>query len=296
MKCRCPYVICPLHGNCNACIAKNIQTHDLCYCMEETAIQRGAKMPQRMPEQVFLEDSFEDMSRKSAELIAEVVRRKPDALVSLPAGSTVKRTYEILHEMAERHEVDFTRTEFVALDEWLDLEDESENCDAFMRKNFYGPLNIPDERVKRFDIHASDLERTCRDVDAFIFAHHGIDVMLLGVGMNGHLGLNEPNSDFSEYSRVVDLDPVTMQVGQKYFTGSMKLTRGITLGVRHMFDAGQVILQVGGSHKAEIVEKIFRTPPTELLPATVLMLVPHGVIVTDREAAARVLDILEPKQ
>ena len=128
-----------------ACIAKNIQTHDLCYCMEETAIQRGAKMPQRMPEQVFLEDSFEDMSRKSAELIAEVVRRKPDALVSLPAGSTAKRTYEILHEMAERHEVDFTRTEFVALDEWLDLEDESENCDAFMRKNFYGPLNIPDE-------------------------------------------------------------------------------------------------------------------------------------------------------
>ena len=166
MKCRCPYVICPLHGNCNACIAKNIQTHDLCYCMEETAIQRGAKMPQRMPEQVFLEDSFEDMSRKSAELIAEVVRRKPDALVSLPAGSTAKRTYEILHEMAERHEVDFTRTEFVALDEWLDLEDESENCDAFMRKNFWMQA-VTGHRAANQSIILSRLEK--RDDCVIVF-------------------------------------------------------------------------------------------------------------------------------
>ena len=295
MKCRCPYVICPLHGNCNACIAKNIQTHDLCYCMEETAIQRGAKMPQRMPEQVFLEDSFEDMSRKSAELIAEVVRRKPDALVSLPAGSTAKRTYEILHEMAERHEVDFTRTEFVALDEWLDLEDESENCDAFMRKNFYGPLNIPDERVKRFDIHASDLERTCRDVDAFIFAHHGIDVMLLGVGMNGHLGLNEPGEDFNDFSKVVQLSETTKSVGQKYFQHGKVLTRGITLGIHHIFNTKKVILQVTGKHKQDIMYKLYTTRPTEDLPASALDLREGAVVIADKAAAGRIIDIVNAK-
>lgn len=293
MRCNCPYVVCKYHGNCAACIEHNRREGDLAHCMEKTAMQRGAQMPLRMPQRVYLEDDYEAMSRRSAELICEIVRGKPDALVSLPAGSTAKRTFEILKEMSDAGEVDFSRTRFVALDEWLDLQDESENCDAFMRKNFYGPLGIPDERITRFDIHAEDLDAACRAVDEVVFANGGIDVMLLGVGMNGHLGLNEPNSDFMLYSKVVDLDPVTMSVGQKYFTDGMKLTRGITLGVHHMFECGCVILQVGGAHKAGIMEKVFRSAPTEEIPATVLKLVPHGVIVTDRDAAANVLDLLE---
>ena len=127
-----------------------------------------------------------------------------------------------------------------------------------------------------------------------MFDHGGIDVMLLGVGMNGHLGLNEPGGDFSEYAKVVELDPVTMRVGQKYFSSQTRLTRGITLGVHHIFDAKRVILQVGGAHKAEIVERFVRTAPTEDFPATVLKLVEDGVLVVDRDAAAKVLDLLEP--
>ena len=296
MRCTCPYIPCKMHGNCKACIAHNIHTGDLAHCMEKTAMARGAVMPLRLPGKVYLENDFEAMSRRSAELVADVVRAKPDALISLPAGSTARRTYEILKEMADRGDVDFSRARFVALDEWLDLKDESENCDAFMRKNFYTPLGIPDERVKRFDIHAADLDRTCRDVDEFIFAHSGIDVMLLGVGMNGHLGLNEPGGDFSDYAKVVELDSVTMNVGQKYFTGGMELTRGITLGVHHMFDAKLVILQVGGAHKADIMERVLRTPPTENLPATVLKLVDNGVLVIDRDAASKAMDLMEGPQ
>lgn len=264
----------------------------MAHCMEEVAMERGAKMPLRMPERVYLEEDFEAMSRRSADMVAEVVNQKPEALISLPAGSTAKRTFEILKEMSDKCLVDFSRAWFVALDEWLDLEDESENCDAFMRANFYGPLKIPDERVKRFDIHAQDLQSACREVDEFIFSRGGIDLMLLGVGMNGHLGLNEPYSDFSLYAKVVDLDPVTMSVGQKYFSNGMRLTRGITLGVHHMFETGLVILQVGGAHKADIMERVFRTPPTEALPATVLKLVSHGVVIIDRDAATKVMDLL----
>ena len=292
MRCNCPYVPCRLRGNCEACIAKNRKTGELCHCMEKAAMELGAAVPAKMPSKVYLEEDFEAMSRRSAELIAKIVRDKPDALVSLPAGSTARRTFEILHEMAEEGKVDFSSAWFVALDEWLDLADERENCDAFMRRHFYGPLDIPDERVMRFDIHAADLEAACKVVDRFVFDRGGIDVMLLGVGMNGHLGLNEPGGDFGDYAKVVELSETTMQVGQKYFTGGMKLTRGITLGVHHMFDAGTVILQVGGAHKAEIMEKVFRMPPTEEIPATVLKLLPHGIIVTDRDAAARVMDLL----
>lgn len=253
----------------------------------------GAVMPLRLPREVFLEDDNEAMSRRSAELVCEVIREKPDALVCLPAGNTAIRTYEIMREMAAAGEVDFSRAHFVALDEWLDLADESENCDAFMRRYFYGPLNIPDEQVTRFDIHAEDLQAACRAVDEDIRARGGIDVMLLGLGMNGHLGLNEPNSDFKLYSKVVELDDTTRSVGQKYFSGGMALTRGVTLGVHHMFETGKVILQVSGSHKADILEKVIRSAPTEEIPATVLKLLSHGVIVADRDAAAKVLDVLD---
>lgn len=293
MRCNCPYVVCSYHGNCAACIAHNRQTGDLAHCMEKVAMERGAVMPHRMPEKIYLEDDYEAMSRRSAQIVCAAVKQKPDALLSLAAGNTAIRTYEIIKEMCDAGEADFSKARFVALDEWLDLQDESENCDAFMRKHFYGPMGIEDARVKRFDIHAQDLEMACRDVDDYIFAAGGIDLMLLGVGMNGHLGLNEPNSDFSLYSKVVELDAVTINVGQKYFTEGVKLTRGITLGVRHLFACGQVVLQVGGSHKAEIMERVFRSAPSEDIPATVLKLVTHGVVVTDRDAAARVLDLLE---
>ena len=292
MRCTCPYIPCRFHGDCAACIAHNIATDELAHCMEKTAVARGAEMPLRLPEQIHIEKDEEAMSRRSAELLAEVVRRKPGALVCLPAGSTAKRTFGILKEMSDAGDVSFSEAWFVALDEWLDLAKERENCDAFMRRHFYGPLGIPDERVMRFDIHAADLEAACKAVDRFVFDRGGIDVMLLGVGMNGHLGLNEPGGDFGDYAKVVELSETTMQVGQKYFTGGMKLTRGVTLGVHHMFDAGTVILQVGGAHKAEIMEKVFRTPPTEEIPATVLKLLSHGIIVTDRDAAARVTDLL----
>ena len=292
MRCNCPYVICKFHGDCAACIEHNRKTNDLAHCMEKTAVARGAVMPLRIPK-TFLESDFEAMSRRSAELICETLREKPDAVFSFAAGSTAQRTYEILKDLQNAREIDFSKARFIALDEWLDLADESENCDAFMRKHFYTPLGIPDEKITRFDIHAPDLEAACKAVDKKIADLGGIDLMLLGVGMNGHLGLNEPGTDFGLYSHVVELDEVTAQVGQKYFSDGMALSRGITLGVRHMFDCNHVVLQVGGSHKAEIVERLYRTAPTEELPATVLKLVPHGTVVLDRDAAANILDLLQ---
>ena len=293
MRCNCPYVICKLHGDCAACIAHNVQTNCLAHCMEEIAMQKGASLPIGLPDRVYLERDEEAMSQRSAMLIAQTARQRPDALFSLAAGNTAIRTYQILRAMAEKGEADFSKAHFVALDEWLDLQDETENCNAFMMKHFYGPLRIRESQITRFDIHLPDIQEACRRVDQAIQNHGGIDLMLLGLGMNGHLGLNEPGGDFDRYACVVDLDETTARVGQKYFSGSIRLSRGITLGVRHMFESRCVILQVSGEHKAEILEKMVLTPPTEKLPATVLKILPHGVLVTDRAAAGRVIPILE---
>lgn len=241
------------------------------------------------PPKTIICDDFEAMSQRCADFLCEAVRAKPDLLLCLAAGNTAIRTYQILKERADSGEADFSKAEFVELDEWLDLEDESENCTSFMFRNFYGPLHIEKSKIRLFDIHAKDMEEECKKIDRFIFERSGIDFMLLGLGMNGHLALNEPGSSFESYAKVVTLDPVTQKVGQKYFSKPVPLSRGVTLGIRHILDAKQVVLQAGGKAKAEIVKKVCLTKPTPMLPGTVLQLTKNGVVVLDRDAASEIL-------
>ncbi len=235
---------------------------------------------------------YEAMSQYCADLVEECVREKPDSLLCFPAGSTAVRTFEILRERNKEGKIDFSKTNFVALDEWLGLskEAEEENCTHFMRKNLYDPLKIPEDRLCLFDVHAKDYEKECQKIDAFISVHGGIDLMFLGVGMNGHLGLNEPGSPFDSGTRVVELAEVTKQVGQKYFTHPTRLTKGITIGIHHMFQTKSVVLQVSGVHKQEIMKKIYEGPLTEEVPATVFRLLPGGMIVADQAAAKLIRD------
>jgi glucosamine-6-phosphate isomerase len=283
--CKCPYIPCKVRGNCEACVVKSIDEGTLCNCMEDISIKLGAKIEGK-PIKTIICDDFEAMSQCSADLICESLKAKPDSLLCLPAGSSATRTFQILKERADSGEVDFSEAYFVALDEWLDLKDESENCTAFMLQNFYNPLNIDKNKIRLFDIHAENLEEECKSVDKYIFDHGGIDMMLLGLGMNGHLGLNEPGESFDSYAKVVTLDTVTQQVGQKYFSKSTDLTRGITLGVRHIFDSKKVILQVGGMAKADIVKKVYESKPSFEIPGTVMQLLDNGVVVLDRDAAS----------
>ncbi len=289
--CNCPYIICPYRGNCTACIAHNIEDGTLPNCMEEIAQGLGAKLEIKIPKTEVLAD-YEAMSLRCAQLVQACLAEKPNALLCFPAGNTVIRTCEILKEMQEKGEIDFSQAEFVALDEWLDLEDESENCTHFLRKHLYDVLQIAEEKMHLFNIHAENLQEECKRIDRIIFDRGGIDLMLLGLGMNGHLGLNEPGGDFTDYAKVVELSETTMNVGQKYFSKETKLTRGITLGVRHMFEAKQVILQVSGDAKKDIVEKMYHAQPTDKIPGTVLKLLPGGLVILDEAAAAGLEDLL----
>lgn len=260
--------------------------------MEEISEKQGAKLPVKIPKTKIYDSEWE-MSLRCAQIVKKTLDEKPDALLCFPAGMSVVGTCEALKKMQDAGEVDFSRARFVALDEWLDLEDESENCTSFLRKHLYGPLGIREEQMTLFNTHADDLEAECRRIDQFIFDNGHIDLMLLGIGMNGHLGLNEPGGDFSDYAKVVKLSDTTMSVGQKYFSDGMRLTRGITLGVHHIFETRHVVLQICGVHKQEIVWKLYHTRPTEDLPATALMLMDGAEVLMDRDAAAKVLDLAE---
>lgn len=236
--------------------------------------------------------SEEEMSRRCAVIIQETLREKPDALLCFPAGMSVVGTCRILKEMQDKGEIDFSKASFVSLDEWLDLEDESENCTNFLHRHLYDPLGIREDQLHLFNTHAEDFEAECKRIDQFIFDSGHIDLMLLGIGMNGHLGLNEPGGDFSDYAKVVELSETTMNVGQKYFSGGMKLTRGITLGVRHIFETKKVVLQVCGAHKQDIMYQLFTTRPSQDLPASALSLMEGSMIIMDKDAAGKIEELL----
>ncbi|GHV12484.1 glucosamine-6-phosphate deaminase 1 [Spirochaetia bacterium] len=292
--CPCPYLPCKLRNNCEACIKKNRQDETLCNCMERTAKKLGAVPLFHYPATVLCVGEAE-VAKTCADIIARRLKEKPDALLCFPAGESARGTFAELVRMAREKTIDFSRARFVQLDEWLDLEDEQENCGAFLRRNFYGPAGIRDEQITLFDIHAADMNDACRLMDQYIAGEGPIDIMLLGLGMNGHLGLNEPGVNWDNYSVVVDLDETTKKVGQKYFSGSMKLSRGITLGMRYMFESTRVILQVMGEKKAGILRDIYSTAPVMDLPGTVMQLLHDGLVVTDEKAAALLdRDLLHP--
>ncbi len=287
-RCSCPYLPCPLHGNCVACAAKEIRNGGFPSCIEAMVEEFGGCLERKRPKKTMICDTFEEMSRESAKLVAAAVQEKPDALLCLAAGNTAIRTYEILKEMKDRGEVDFSHARFVQLDEWLDLEDTDENCSAFLHKYFFDPLEIREDQLMMFNINAEDLDDECYRMDDYIENAGNIDCMLLGIGMNGHIALNEPGDNFDSGTKVVELSETTKKVGQKYFSDKTNLSRGITLGMRQVFAAKQVILQAGTKSKAEIMAKVYASLPQIGLPATVLFLVEDGIVVMDQDAASMI--------
>jgi 6-phosphogluconolactonase/glucosamine-6-phosphate isomerase/deaminase len=254
--------------------------------MEAIAENLGASLVSHYPPSILCKDS-NDVAKTCAGIICGILEKNPAALICLPAGESAKETYGELIRLIRIGKANFEKARFVQLDEWLDLEDESENCSAFMARHFYGPAGIRAEQVTLFDIRGSDLTAACRRMDNYIHDAGPIDLMLLGLGMNGHLGLNEPSVNWDNRAVVVDLDPATKQVGQKYFSGTVNLSRGITLGMRYVFEAKQVVLQVIGEKKSHILKKIYESAPSMQLPGTVMQLLGEGrgVVVLDESAA-----------
>lgn len=228
----------------------------------------------------------EELSRKTAEFIADFVNKKPDALLCFPAGHTSLGTFKDLVKFSQEGRINFDRCSFVGLDEWAGLEDGEPNCRDFMYTNLFNDLKLNPNQIVFFDGNSADLEAECKSIDIFIMENGPVDLMLLGVGMNGHLGLNEPGVSHDNYSFVVELDSVTKSIGQKYFDKPMKLEKGITLGLKHIMEAKTVVLQVSGNKKAEIVKKLIEGEVSMEVPASILKIHSGASIFMDRDAAS----------
>jgi glucosamine-6-phosphate deaminase len=231
-------------------------------------------------------NDYTELSVKTAEQIAAIITEKPDALLCFPAGETSVGTFKHLTELNRSGKISFKKCRIVGLDEWANIgEMKSENCFSFLKKHFFDHIDYSAENLCFFDGESSDLKKECIKTDEFIKKYGPIDMMLLGAGMNGHLGLNEPGTSFDLYSHIVFLDDTTKVVGQKYFSGKVSLTAGITLGIKYILESKTVILQLNGTRKAGVVKKLIKSDVTPSFPASVLKSHSNSFLLLDKEAA-----------
>jgi glucosamine-6-phosphate isomerase len=226
--------------------------------------------------------NYEELSAATAQLIIEVLIQKPEALICIASGDTPLGVCKLL---AKSEPSLFDKCTFVGLDEWVGMDENDEgSCKYGIYEYLLKPLSIPQERIKYFDAKAVDLDSECQKINEFIASHGGLDVMLVGVGMNGHIALNEPNTSFETYAHVSDLEEITISVGQKYFKKPTVLTKGITLGLKHLQEAKLPILIANGAKKAPVIKKALTEEITEKFPASIIQKIPHSLVMLDYEA------------
>jgi len=228
------------------------------------------------------------MSRAAADLVVSQIQQKPDSILCFPSGESPLTVLEYLVRYGNENRVDFDQCRFVGLDEWIGMNEKDEgSCKHFMYSRFFKPLKIREEQIFFFDGMAEDLERECRRMDQYIEENGPIDLMMVGLGMNGHIGLNEPGTDFSLYSHLAELDPVTVKVAQKYFEKSTELSGGITLGLQHFMEAKVTVLIVSGEKKSEILADVLERPISNEIPGTIVRSHTNAYVFVDEDAASK---------
>lgn len=230
---------------------------------------------------------YEEMSRRAAEIVAEQIKKRPDGLISFPGGDTPLGMVHVFADMVNEGKVDISRTHYVSLDEWVGLSNEDEgSCGLFNQQNLLSRLQHPFAGTHIINGAAENIESERVALNDYISQYGPLDVSVLGIGMNGHLGFNENGVDFDLDAHIIPLSETTLKVMTKYFGEKFHPTHGISQGIRQIMAAKTVILIANGAHKAEILKKAVHGPVTNEVPASVLQNHPNCYVVADEAAAA----------
>ena len=230
---------------------------------------------------------YQALSRATAECIANYLREKPASLVCLASGHTPLGTLACLVEMVKAKELTLDACTFVGLDEWVGMNGkDAGSCRHLMDEAFFFPLQIPESRIHFFDGRAQQLSAEVERINQVIDQHGALDIMLVGIGTNGHIAMNEPGSSFRGKAHIGQLAEETIAVGQKYFETPTALDKGITLGLQNFADAKLPILIANGAKKAGIIKRVLTEKPDEQCPATIVHKIEKCAVLLDAEAAS----------
>lgn len=236
-----------------------------------------------------IKDSYEEMSAAAAEIIAAQIKDKPASILGLATGSTPIGTYEDLVSMNKKGEISFKDVETFNLDEYAGLDPEHEQSYRyFMNEHLFNHVDIDKAKTHVPAGNAEDAEKMCADYEAAIDAIGGVDLQLLGLGHNGHIGFNEPCDEFPAATHHVELTESTINANSRLFNSIDEVpTSAYTMGIGTIMKAKKVLLLASGEDKAEIVAKAFQGEVTPQVPASILQSHPDCTIVLDAAAASK---------
>lgn len=238
---------------------------------------------------ISIADSYEALSREVADEVISHLSKSDHPLFCPTSGDTPTGLYKELVKRHQQQIINASAWYYVGLDEWSGMNGEDEgSCRNYLDKQLFTPLDIKENHIGFFDGKAADLENECHRVEQFISVNKGIDVIVLGLGLNGHIGMNEPGTSPLLHSHVSELAPLTKEVGQKYFKSQITLSHGLTLGIASIMKAKHVILMVNGEKKASIVKKVIEGEITNDVPASLLRKHNSFSLFMDKAAAAKI--------
>lgn len=233
---------------------------------------------------------YNHASRLAANLIAAQVIVKPDCVLGLATGSTPIGTYEQLIKYYEKGDLDFTNVTSINLDEYVGLSPEDDQSYRyFMNHHLFNHINISKE--KTFVPNGLELDpiKACNDYNNIIHSSNGVDLQLLGLGLNGHIGFNEPSDSFKTETHCVSLTQSTIDANARFFdTIDMVPQMAYTMGIKSIMQAKRIVVLVSGNNKADIVKQAFFGPVTPLVPASILQFHKDVILIGDREALSKI--------
>jgi glucosamine-6-phosphate deaminase len=237
--------------------------------------------------EVIVVPAAEDVAIAAAGIISRLVAGKPGAVLGLAAGASVRRVYAELALAHHNHALDFSRVTTFNLDEYVGLSrSHPASLHAFMEEHFLSRVNVDRGRVHLPPTEGDDLAGLCEKYERDIRAAEGIDLQLLGIGRDGHLGFNEPTSSLASRTRIKTLTSATREANRPGFGGEEVPLHVVTMGIGTILEARHCLLVADGPAKADAVARMVEGPLTAMVPASALQMHPHTTVIVDELAAA----------
>lgn len=232
--------------------------------------------------------NFDSMSAEVAKMVYGQIVRKPTSVLGLATGSTPLGVYKLLAEYHARG-TDFSRVTTFNLDEYVGLgPDHPQSYHWYMQQNLFSKININPKQTFIPNGLAQDLNAECERYEELIKQAGGIDLQVLGIGTNGHIGFNEPGTAFGTTTHVVELAESTIRDNSRFFESIDQVpTKAISMGIKSIMQAKEIILMASGGSKADAIYATVNGPVTTDVPASVLQLHPNVTLVVDQAAASR---------
>ncbi|RKD21582.1 glucosamine-6-phosphate deaminase [Caminicella sporogenes DSM 14501] len=237
---------------------------------------------------ILIVKDYDEMSKKAANMVASQIILKPESVIGLATGDTPKGMYRQLVKLYKDGYVDFKNVKTFNLDEYYGLEkDNPQSYNYYMMENLFKHVNIKRENINIPNGMAEDLEIECEEYEKKIEELGGIDLQVLGIGRNGHIGFNEPDLKFEAKTHLVRLDEDTIKANSRFFNSIEEVpTMAISMGIKTIMNARKIILLASGKEKAEAIYKTVNGKITPKVPASVLQLHPDVTLIIDKEAAS----------